>query len=94
MCGRYSLFMDEEIKELHEIIQKAQTRAKGTPIKTGEIFPTNLAPILLFESGKIDADALFWAFLLSIKKAVSSTQGQKPLWKNPCFKKACWKDAV
>ena len=45
MCGRYTLFTDTEAREIREIIEAAQRQAGSAPLKTGEIFPTNLAPI-------------------------------------------------
>ena len=46
MCGRYSLFTEEEIIEMQAIIAEVSARFGPEAIKTGEIFPTNTAPIL------------------------------------------------
>lgn len=59
MCGRYVLFSDPELAEIREIIEEVQ---KNQEIKTGEIFPTNHAPILLQENGKLIPKAVKWGF--------------------------------
>ena len=47
MCGRYTLFTDEEYQDIRKIIRAVQE--KGNEVKTGEIYPTNPAPILVWE---------------------------------------------
>lgn len=42
MCGRYTLFTDQENREIMEIIGRVQDQ-----IKTGEIYPTNPAQVIL-----------------------------------------------
>lgn len=48
MCGRYVLFTDDEHKEIREIINEIESSQKDKIInmKTGEIFPTNIVPII------------------------------------------------
>ena len=41
MCGRYTLFIDEEYQDIRKIIRAVQE--KGHEVKTGEIYPTNPA---------------------------------------------------
>ena len=62
MCGRYTLFTDTEAREIREIIEAAQRQAGSAPLKTGEIFPTNLAPILTCSRQRIQAEAAVWGF--------------------------------
>lgn len=62
MCGRYTLFTEEEYRDIRQIIQEAQNKAHGAPIRTGEIYPTNLAPILVGERGSVGAEAAVWGF--------------------------------
>ena len=47
MCGRYTLFTDKEYQDIRKIIRAVQE--KGHEVKTGEIYPTNPAPILVWE---------------------------------------------
>lgn len=44
MCGRYYFDIDE--KELQEIIEEVQSNLNKKDYKTGEIYPTNIAPII------------------------------------------------
>jgi len=57
MCGRYAVFTEEENEELREIINGINERYKNDAsktgnttelnlMKTGEIFPTNIAPVI------------------------------------------------
>ena len=62
MCGRYSLFVDEDIEELRAIVQEAEQRSRGAEMKTGEIFPTNPAPVLVRNGQKSAAEILNWGF--------------------------------
>lgn len=62
MCGRYSLFVDQDSREIMKIIQEASARHPSVELKTGEIFPTNAAPILKQESERICPDAAIWGF--------------------------------
>lgn len=59
MCGRYYIALDDE--ELREILREAQQKAKKPEliIKTGEIFPTDIAPVLTAHAG---AQAMRWGF--------------------------------
>lgn len=53
MCGRYALFSDKENAEIMEIIRQV-----GDKIKTGEIYPTNPAPVILANG----VHAYHWGF--------------------------------
>ena len=61
MCGRYVLFSDTEIQDIRDIIDEVQRKVNGE-IKTGEIFPTDKAPVLIQEQGIITPDAEKWGF--------------------------------
>ena len=50
MCGRYTLFTDKEYQDIRKIIRAVQE--KGHEVKTGEIYPTNPAPILVWEGDR------------------------------------------
>ncbi|MDR1185376.1 MAG: hypothetical protein LBK67_11365, partial [Coriobacteriales bacterium] len=55
MCGRYVIFTSDEASELRLIVAEAQQRAdaaeSGVTVKTGEIFPTDVAPVLIAPAG-------------------------------------------
>ena len=48
MCGRYYIEPDERLERLHELFAEAQRKAdrEGIAMKTGEIFPSDVAPII------------------------------------------------
>ena len=62
MCGRY--YLDREALELRDIICEAEAAlARSHPnamMKTGEIFPTDIAPILFLREHGIKAGAMQW----------------------------------
>jgi len=60
MCGRYVIDIEE--KEIREIIKEAVKNTQEE-VKTGEIFPTNNAPILAKENEKITPQIMKWGFL-------------------------------
>lgn len=57
MCGRYTLFADNDAEEIRALIRQA-----GDAVKTGEIYPTNTAPVLLDEGRGLQAQAVDWGF--------------------------------
>jgi len=61
MCGRYN-FTVEQSDEVLEILEQLNAKIQGKTIKTGEIFPTNLAPILIEERKELSPAAAIWGF--------------------------------
>ena len=66
MCGRYYIDDDDTIAEMRSILNELSRKYQGTPMgagmKTGEIFPTDIAPVIV--AGK-DAPApvlMRWGF--------------------------------
>lgn len=58
MCGRYN-FSAEESAEIRGIIQEVQNKLDmDAQLKTGEIYPTDLVPVLTAEQPA----AMFWGF--------------------------------
>lgn len=66
MCGRYYIADEEEIIEMREILEKINKRyadsSECTSMKTGEIFPTNVAPILVADQQITRASLMTWGF--------------------------------
>ncbi len=52
MCGRYVVFTEEENAEIQEILEGINQRykAEASRMKTGEIFPTDTAPVIIGSS--------------------------------------------
>lgn len=61
MCGRYTLFSDTEMEDIRDIINEVQRNINGE-IKTGEIFPTDRAPVLIQQQGIITPEAVKWGY--------------------------------
>ncbi|MCI8471822.1 MAG: SOS response-associated peptidase [Clostridiales bacterium] len=62
MCGRYSLFDDQDNAEIRQIIAEVNKRYPDQPIRTGEIFPTNTVPVLTVDGSEIIPKPLVWGF--------------------------------
>lgn len=62
MCGRYSLFTDEENQEIMRIVKTLDTRYPGNAMKHGQIYPTNTAPILYPEQDELKPELSTWGF--------------------------------
>lgn len=65
MCGRYTVFTEAEIIEMREIIREVGRRFgddAAKALKTGEIFPTNIAPILGIEGNHLAPRPAKWGF--------------------------------
>ena len=62
MCGRYTTFSEDDNFEMGQIIAEVAAKYPDKTIKAGEVFPTNLAPILIQAGEKIVADLLRWGF--------------------------------
>lgn len=58
MCGRYSLFTEEENQEIMRIVKLLDNRYPGNYMKHGEIFPTNTVPILCLEENRTFLSAI------------------------------------
>ena len=66
MCGRYQISMEEEIVEMREIFREINERYKDTlqrqAMKTGEVFPADIAPVLVSGENKPQAALMTWGF--------------------------------
>lgn len=92
MCGRYVLFSDPEMTEIRQIIEEVQRN--NPDIKTGEIFPTNKAPILLQENGTLMPEAVKWGFPDFRSKGViinarGETAPEKPMFRKSLETRRC-----
>jgi putative SOS response-associated peptidase YedK len=93
VCGRYVLFSDAEQQDIRDIIDEVQRKTNGG-IKTGEIFPTDKAPVLIQQQGVIMPEALKWGFPGFKSKGViinarSETVQEKPMFRKSLFTKRC-----
>ncbi|MFU0827878.1 MAG: Abasic site processing protein [Lachnoclostridium sp.] len=69
MCGRYYVD-DETSREIRKILEQLDAKYENSNRKTGEIFPTNPAPILAAYNGRIEPELSVWGFPNFYKKGV------------------------
>lgn len=63
MCGRYVALTDIEHEEIQSIIDYVSEEYKTSEnIARGEVFPTNIAPVICEEKGKIVLTAMKWSY--------------------------------
>ena len=63
MCGRYSLFFDDEYDhEISEMMKLIKSKYGQIDVKSGEIFPTNTAPILVEQNSSVTPVPYKWGF--------------------------------
>lgn len=62
MCGRYTLFTSEEYRDILRIIEEVGKRFPDQPVKTGDIYPTNRAPVLARGNAGLAAEPCVWGF--------------------------------
>ena len=93
MCGRYTLFSDTEMHDIRDIIDEVQKRVNGE-IKTGEIYPTDRAPVLIQQQNKISPELYKWGFPNFKSKGViinaqSETVMERPMFRGCLSSKRC-----
>ena len=96
MCSRYELFCSEENHEMNKIIELAVSNSSPDQHynTTGEIFPSNAAPIIAVSSKRITPEFFVWGFPGFQKKeliinARSETAAQKPTFKQALIQRRC-----
>ena len=62
MCGRYTVFTEEEIIEMNAIVAEVSRIFGSGAVNTGEIFPTNKALILTLEDERLTPVPVAWGF--------------------------------
>ncbi len=93
MCGRYN-FTLEESEEIMEILEKLNAKFQDKEIRTGEIFPTNQAPILIEERKNISPTLSAWGFPKFDGKGViinarSETAFEKKTFRDSLLNRRC-----
>jgi putative SOS response-associated peptidase YedK len=92
VCGRY--YLEEENLEIKKIIGQINARYQGNPLlslmKTGEIFPTNIVPVLTASFPEL----MGWGFTNAAGKgriinARAETLTEKPMFRQHFLKDRC-----
>jgi putative SOS response-associated peptidase YedK len=98
VCGRFTLFTDEEYKEIRKIIRDIQADQVNNIVsmKTGEIFPTNIVPVVTHDANNKRIINLFkWGFPNFNKQsgviinARGETLEEKQTFKKILYSKRC-----
>jgi len=98
MCGRYLALTEDEIIEYREVISEVNERYKDSPLLSKmareEVFPTNIAPVLVAEKDKPQAALMTWGFPKWQGKGViinarSETALEKKMFRLPLLQKRC-----
>ncbi|MDD2371073.1 MAG: SOS response-associated peptidase [Firmicutes bacterium] len=90
MCGRYTLFTEEDNQQIKQILEHLKNHPQRPNMKTGEIFPTNLAPIVI-NNKENQFDILKWGFEFNslIINARSETIFEKRTFMEPIKTQRC-----
>lgn len=94
MCGRYTFFTDKELQEVDEIVEQISNEILLEKMKAGEIFPTDVAPILLPERNLVIPRLMVWGFPNFRNKGViinarSETAREKKLFCSSLERRRC-----
>lgn len=92
MCGRYN-FTAEDAEEIQRMTREIQERL-NEQLKTGEIYPTNLVPILIQDKGCEKPMPMTWGFPHFkgggvIINARSETVTEKRMFRNSVLTRRC-----
>ena len=98
MCGRYQFDSEVNIAELQNIVEQLNKTYYGTEalkaMKTGEIFPTDMAPVITFDGMAEEPKIMRWGFPKWDSAGVfinarSETAEEKPLFKSSFLSGRC-----
>lgn len=85
MCGRYN-FTVEQSEEVIEILEKLNAKFQGKEIKNGEVFPTNVAPILIEEKDEVAPVTSIWGFPKYDEKGVIINARSESVFEKKTFR--------
>lgn len=95
MCRRYSLFFDDEYnRDISEIIKLIKSKYGQIDVKSGEIFPTNTAPVLVEQNSSVTPVPYKWGFPNFRNKGViinarAETAEEKKTFKDSLLNRRC-----
>lgn len=94
MCARYTVFTEEEIIEMRSIIHEVSRKFGDGAVNTGEIRPTNKAPILVMDGNRLAPIPVSWGFPKWDGKGVvinarSESALEKKMFSKPLLTRRC-----
>lgn len=98
MCGRYYIDDGETIAEMRKIIEEVNKRHHDTPqgssMKTGEIFPTDIAPVLVVQEQSIAPALMRWGYPKwqgsgVVINARAETAAERPMFRTSIRRMRC-----
>lgn len=95
MCGRYYIESEDSVLELMAIIDEVNSRSKAGPVKTGEIRPADVAPVIANNrSQRQSAFAMRWGYSMGdgsrpVINARSETAASKLMFKDGMAQRRC-----
>ena len=92
MCGRYGFSTD--VGEVRNILRQLEASSGNPAVRTGEIFPGDMVPILLAGNGRPRPAAARWGFPNPYRKGLiinarAETTGEKPLFRSLLVGRRC-----
>jgi putative SOS response-associated peptidase YedK len=98
MCGRYYIDDGETIAEMRIIIEEVNMRHHDTPqgpsMKTGEIFPTDTAPVLVMQEQETAPTLMRWGYPKwqgsgVVINARAETAAERPMFRTSIRRMRC-----
>ena len=96
MCARYVILTEEENREIMRILREINDKYKdqSDAVTTGEIFPSNKAPVIIEEKEKSSSEVFKWGYpgfnnKGLILNARGETLGEKPMFKSSFANSRC-----
>jgi len=94
MCGRYTVFTEDEIIEIRSIIAEVSRKFGDGAVSNSVINPTNNAPVLVLDSNRLTPCPVSWGFPRWDGKGVifnarSESALQKPMFSKPLLTRRC-----
>lgn len=88
MCGRYFLIWEEENDRLLRLMEAMNGHPLAHLVQLGEVYPTQLAPVIVLENGTAKVRPMRWGFPFgSSAKVVINSRSEKSDT-TPMFQKA------
>ena len=92
MCGRFSLA--PQSPKIQAMLEETARIQNSPPVKTGEIFPTNIVPVLRRQDGRLQARVMTWGFPRRDGKGVVFNARVETAPVKPLFRKALRENPV